>query len=103
MEFILIHKPRGIIPPDVLTDQMEQVKKLLAKPDEFVPGGKLVASYAVRGKMLVICIWDAPSIEAVCPMAEQMDLGGWDTDIMPLEKMSVHLEKLSKAMESMKR
>jgi hypothetical protein len=102
MEFILIHKPRGIFSPEVATATIEQVRKLLAKPDDFVPGGKLIASYAARGKSFTLCIWDAPSAEALCPFIEQLALAGWDTDIMPAEKMTVHIEKLAKALKAKK-
>ena len=103
MEFILIHKPLGIIPPEVMGGTLEQVKKLLAKPDDFVPGGKLIASYGARGKSFIVCIWDAPNAEALCPFVEQLVLAGWDTDIMPAEKMTVHIEKLTKALKAMRK
>jgi hypothetical protein len=35
MEFILTHKPRGIIPPEAATAMIERMRKLLAKPDDF--------------------------------------------------------------------
>jgi hypothetical protein len=103
MEFILIHRPLGIIPPEVMGGTLEQVGKLLAKPDEFVPGGKLIASYGARSKSFVVCIWDAPGAEALCPFVEQLVLVGWETDIMPAEKMSVQIEKLAKALKAMKK
>lgn len=102
MEFILVHKPRGIIPPEAMAATLEQASKLLAKPDDFVPGGKLIASYVPRGKSMIFCIWDAPSAEALCPFLEQLEMAGWDTDIMPAEKMAVHIEKLAKALKATK-
>ncbi len=102
MEFILTHTPRGIIPPDVMKATMEQISKLLAKPEDFVPGGKGIASYAARGKSFVVCIWDAPSSEALCHFVEQLVLAGWEKDILPAEKMAVHIEKGAKALKAMK-
>lgn len=103
MEFILIHKPRGIILPEAMAATGEQIRKLLAKPDEFVPGGKLIASYGARGKSFAVCIWDAPSAEALCPFLEQLSLAGWDTDIMPAEKMTVYVERVMKGLKAMKK
>jgi hypothetical protein len=102
MEFILVHKPRGITSPEVMARNIENTKKLVAKPDAFVPGGKVIASYAARSKALVVCIWEAPSAEALCPVLEQMVLGGWDTDVIPAEKTTVYLEKTEKALKAMK-
>jgi uncharacterized protein with GYD domain len=103
MEFILIHKPLGIIPPEIMAGTLEQVGKLLAKPGDFVPGGKLIASYGARGKSLVVCIWEAPSAEALCPFIEQLAMAGWETDMIPADKMTVHIEKLAKALKTMKK
>jgi hypothetical protein len=103
MEFILIHKPRGIISPEAKIRNVEQVKKLLAKPDDFVPGGKLIASYGARCKMFIVCIWEAPNTESLCPFLEQLSLADWDTDVIPAEKMTVHVEKIVKALQAMKK
>jgi hypothetical protein len=103
MEFILTHKPLGTISPEIMEGTLEQVSRLLAKPDEFVPGGKLIASYGARGKFFNVCIWDVPNTEALCPFVEQLALAGWDTDIIPAEKMTVHVEKLSQALRAMKK
>ena len=101
MEFILIHKPLGIVPPEVMGGTLEQVGKLLAKPDDFVPGGKLIASYGARSKSFVVCVWEAPSVEVLCPVVEQLVLAGWETDIMPAEKMTVQVEKYIGAFKTM--
>ena len=100
MEFILIHKPRGIISAEVMAATIEQAGKLMAKPDDFVPGGKLIASYVPRGKSMIFCVWDAPGVEALCPFVDQLEMVGWDTDIMPAEKTAVHIEKLAKALKA---
>lgn len=103
MDYIIIHKPMSIIPPEVMAGTLEQVGKLLARPGDFVPGGKLIASYGARNKSFVVCIWDAPSAEALCPFVEQLVMAGWETDIMPADKMNVHIEKLAKALATIKK
>jgi hypothetical protein len=100
MEFIMIHKPQGVIPPEVMAGTLEQVGKLVARPGDYVPGGKLIASYGARGKSFVVCIWDAPSAEALCPFVEQLAMAGWETDIMPADEMTVHVKKLGKALQA---
>jgi hypothetical protein len=102
MEFILIHEPRGIIPPEVMARNIEQVKKLIAKPGDFVPGGKLIASYAAPGKPLVICIWEVPNVEAFLPLLTQLVMGGWGTDVFPAEKTAAYIERTEKAFKAMK-
>jgi hypothetical protein len=102
MEFILIHAPRGIIPPEVMARNIEQVKKLIAKPGDFVPGGKLITSYTATGKPLVVCIWDAPSAEAFLPLLRQLVMGGWGTDVFPAEKTAAYIENSEKALKGMK-
>jgi hypothetical protein len=101
MEFILIHKPLGVISPEVMLRTMEQVRELLAKPDRFVPGGKLIASYGARGKSFVVCVWEAPSADAFCSFIEHLVPAGWETDIMPAEKMSVQVEKYLGTLKTM--
>ena len=101
MEFILIHRPIGVISPQVMLGTMEQVRELLAKPEGFVPGGRLIASYGARSKSFVVCVWEAPSVEVLCPVVEQLVLAGWETDIMPAEKMTVQVEKYIGAFKTM--
>ena len=70
MEYILIHTPRGIMTPEMLTSQMDWSKNLVAKPGDFVRGGKLIASYIARNKVVIVCIWDVPDIESLNPLLE---------------------------------
>ena len=102
MEYICISKPRGIITPEVLSTQIEMAKKIVEKPGDFVPGAKLIASYAAHNKCLLVFIWDAPSIDALCPTLVQLDLWGYDTDVMPAETVAAHMETLEKALKSQK-
>jgi hypothetical protein len=103
MEYILIHTPRGIMTPEMLGPQLEMSKRFAAKPDDFVPGGKLITSYVARNKSLIVCIWDAPNAEALCPFVEQLELVGWDTDIMLAETFVAHVARAEKAFEAMKK
>ena len=101
MEFVLIHKPVGMLPPEMMKRSVEQAKKMMANPQEFVPTGKMIASYFAIGAQAVYCIWDVPNIEALAPMLRQMAGGGWDTEVVPAEKSEVALANIEKAMQSM--
>ncbi len=101
MEVLLIHKPVGLLPPDMWAASLEMGKKLEANPEEFVPGGKMIASYAARGLSMIVCIWEVPSLEALMPLEEGMNVLGWETDTIPVEKMEVAIPKFEKALQAM--
>ncbi len=101
MEIIAIHEPSSLMTPEMMAATIEIAKKLVAKPEAFVPGGKMLATYGGRTKMVVICIWEVPNLEVLLPAFEQMRMLGWNSEIIPVEKMEVHLEKYAKAMEAM--
>ena len=101
MEVLLIHKPRGIVPFEMMAAAMELGKKIQANPGEVVPGGKLIASYHARAIGMLVCLWEVPSIEALMPVGEQMSMMGWDTDIIPVDKMEVAIAKYEKALQAM--
>ena len=104
MEYLLIHKPRGMMPPDLAMASVEQAEKLQQNPEEFVPGGKMIASYSALTQRLIVCIWDAPSIEILMPFSEKMSFGGWDTEVIPVEKVVDGIPKWKKAIaEAMKK
>lgn len=98
MEFILIHRPIGPLPPEFMKAGIEFAKKLLEKPEELVPGGKLIAAYGARCESLVVCIWDVPNAENLIPAFEQLNLLGWNTEVIPAEKMEVSIPKFEKAL-----
>lgn len=98
MEVIIIHKPIGVISPEMLKAGIEATKKLLAKPDEFVPGGKLIAAYYARCQWLIVCVWDVPAVEALMPFLEQINMLGWNNEVIPAEKAEVAIEKTAKAL-----
>ena len=43
MEVLLIHRLNGVVPPEMMAASLEIGKKLNFKPEELVPGGKLIA------------------------------------------------------------
>lgn len=101
MEVILIHKPMGTLPPEMLTAGMELTQKVMAKPEEFVPGGKLIAAYFARSLWLAVCIWEVPTVEALMPFLEQTNMLGWNNEVIPAEKADVAIEKATKALEAL--
>ena len=100
MEVLLIHSPMTV-PPEMVAARIDISKKLLAKPGEFVPGGKLIAAYGARALSMAVCLWEVPSMEALMPALEQMNMLGWNTDTIPVEKMEVAIPKLEKALQAM--
>ena len=49
---------------------------------------------------MVICLWEVPSMEALMHPLEQMNMLGWDTDTIPVEKMDVTIPKWEKALQA---
>ena len=101
MEVLLIHKPAGLLPPELMAASLEIGKKLEANPGEIVPGGKMIASYSARGLSMIVCLWEVSSMEALMPLEEQMIMLGWETDTIPVDKMKVALPKFEKALQAM--
>ena len=101
MEVLLIHKPIGMLPPEAWAASLEVGKRLMTKPEEIVPGGKMIASYSARGLSMIVCIWEVPSMEVLMPLEEQMNMLGWETDTIPVEKMDVAIPKFEKALQAM--
>ena len=97
MEVLLVHKTVGVLPPEMMKTGMEMGRKLIAKPEEFVPRGKILYSVAALNSWMLVCLWDVPSVDVLVPVTEQMKMVGWDTDIIPVEKTEVWLSKLEKA------
>ena len=100
MEFVLVHKPVGMLPPEVMKLTIEMAKKLAAKPEEFVPKGKLIASYYAIGAQAIYCIWDVPNVEALAPVLRQMSIVGWNTEVIPAQKAEVAIANIEKAMQA---
>jgi len=98
MEFILIHRPRGPLPLEISKQVAEFGKKINMTPGEVVPGGKLLASYHARCEDAVFCIWDVPNAENLMPALEQLTLLGYDTQVIPAEKVSDAIPKWEKAL-----
>ena len=101
MKVFLIHKPLSLMPPDMMKAGIEMAKKIQAQPGAVVPGGKPIASYYARTIWAIFCIWEVPSLEAMLPLAEQLKMLGWNTEIFPVDEAEVAISKLEKAMASM--
>ncbi len=101
MEIILMHRPRGALPLELSKMAVEIGKKFIAKPEEFVPGGKLIGAFMGRVEELIFCIWDVPSVESLMPFFEKVKNMGWDTTVIPVDKFSEGIAKAEKALAEM--
>jgi hypothetical protein len=96
MEVLLLHRPRGQLSPELMKASMEIGKHIMAKGNS--------TTYIARNQMLIICLADVPSLDSVIPSSEQMNMVGWDTEIIPIEKAEDATPKFEKAlMEMMKK
>ena len=102
MEYILVHTPNGNLTPQTMPALIEMGKQVAAKPEQFVPGAKMLTAYASQAKMFMVCIWEAPSIDVIMPALEQMSMMGFDTEVIPADKLEVKMDKLAKALAAMK-
>ena len=101
MEYVLIHRQLGPVPPEMMKKAIEIGKSLAGDPTKFVPGGKLIASYKAIGQSLIVCIWDVPSIDALAPLLEQMNFMEWETDVIPAEKVETFFPRAEKLLAQM--
>ena len=101
MEYVIIHRQLGPVPPEMMKMVVETAKQFAADPTKFVPGGKLIASYKARGQSMVVCIWEVPSIDALTPLLEKMNFMEWETEVIPAEKMSDFIPKAEKMLSEM--
>lgn len=101
MEVICIHRPIGPMPPEMQKPNIDYAKNVLAKPESVVPGGKIVGSYYAVGQWLTVCIWEVPQIDALMPLLEQLRFLGTNTEIIPVEKGGVALEKMENVLKAM--
>ena len=101
MEVVLIHKPLGTIPTEMQKPLVDYSKNVLAKPESVVPGGKVVGSYYALGAWLTVCIWDVPHIDALMPLLEQLRFLGMNTEVIPVERGEVAIEKMEKLLQAL--
>ena len=101
MEYVLIHKPVGLLPPEAMKLTFDNAKKLMANTQAFVPGGKCTASYLAIGEQVMFCNWDVPNIDSLTNLLRQMSIAGWNTEVIPVERAEVALPKIEKAMQEM--
>lgn len=98
MEFVLIHKPLGPLPPEVLKKTLEFTKMVVTQPSRVVPDGRLVASYNALGQWVQICVWEAPSADALTPLLEGLRALGFNTEVIPVEKVEEAIPKWEKGL-----
>jgi hypothetical protein len=60
-------------------------------------------SYVARNQMLIICMGNVPSMDSLMPAIEQMNMVGWDTEIIPIEKAEDARPKFEKALAEMQK
>ena len=101
MEFILIHKPLSLMSPEMMAAGLEMAKQIQSSPEKVVPGGKAIFSYYARAIWCIFCGWEVPKLESLMPLAEQLKMLGWDTDIIPVDKAEVAIQKIETAMASL--
>ncbi len=101
MEVVLIHKPIGPIPREMQKPNIDYTKNVLAKPESVVPGGKILGSYYALGQWLTVCIWDVPQIEALTPLLEQLRFLGMNTEVIPVERAAVAIEKIERVLQAL--
>ena len=101
MEVVLIHKPLSLMPPEMMAAGLEMAKQIQTSPEKMVPGGKAIFSYYARAMWCIFCGWEVQSLESLMPLTEQLKMLGWDTEIIPVDKAGVAIEKLEKAMASL--
>lgn len=90
MEFILLHRPVGVLPLENMKAYSELGKKILSR-------GKSI-SYVARSQALIVCIVDVPNAEDLMPVCEQMNFLGINTEVIPVEKAEVAGAKWEKAL-----
>ena len=103
MTFIMVHKPLGVLPPEMMATGLEMGKKIAANPEAVVPGGKCICSYYACSQWLIFCVWESPKLEILLPLTEQMKMVGWNTEIIPVDETGVALQKIEAAMASMQK
>ena len=101
MEVLLIHRPRGLTPPELMKANIQFGKELTEKPEKYAPGAKLVTSYTGCAQMVIFCVWDAPKLESLMPLCGQMAIRGWDTEVIPVQNTKAAILAMEKALAEM--
>lgn len=101
MEVILLHRPVSLLPPELMKAAIDLGKDINAREQQVVPGGKLVSSYIASNQMLIICLWDVPNIDSLIPVCSQMNLMGWNTEIIPVQKSAEAIPMMEQALAGM--
>ncbi len=51
------------------------------------------------GDQVIFCIWDSPTVDSLTPVLGSMMVAGWQTEVIPVEKIEDALPKLEKAYQ----
>jgi len=87
----------GPLPPEV---QMAIIE-VTENRHEIAKGAKEICSYKPIGQNGAICIWEAPNIETIKPLLDQLSNVGVETKVTPLEKSDEALAKWKKTIQQM--
>ena len=96
MEYLLIHRMMPA-PIEVQRKILEVTKKRM----EIATGAKEICSYKPIGQSGAICIWEAPSIETLKPLLDQLSSLGVMTEITPLEKSDIAMKNWERHLAQM--
>ena len=99
LDFLLVHTMVGPLPPEIQMAIIEVSKNRL----EIAKGAKEICSYKPIGQNGAICIWEAPNIETIKPLLDQLSNLGVETKVTPLEKADDSLENWQKTVQQMMR
>lgn len=99
MEYLLVHKMIGPLPPEIQLKIIEVTKNRheIGKKT----GATEICSYKPIGKNGAICIWEAPNIEALKPLLDLLSNVGVETDVTPLEQSDKSLVNWEKTLQQM--
>jgi hypothetical protein len=78
---------------------IDYAKNILSTPGKIVPGGKLIASYATLNDMMLVCIWDVPTLDALTLLVEQLNFLMTSTEIYPAVKADIFMSKFEMALK----
>ncbi len=96
MKYVLIHRPRGVIPENVIPKLVQLTNIMVNKPEEVVPNAKLVVTLAAQMKRELYSLWETDDPESlVKAMSKLCDLG-YDTEVVPVESGKEFVSKYLK-------
>ena len=94
-----MHRMVGPLPVEI----QKMIIDVSKRRKEIASGAKEICSYKPVGQTGAICIWEAPNVEALKPLLDQLSNLGVVTEITPLEKSDTALKNWERTLEQMKR